>query len=100
MSKFEKVQLWLSFIPFYSTYFIFFATMVQLKRFKARFGTYALFYISFLLIFGGGSVLSMATQELFKSELARYIVLCLIFTVGNFLWVKMQTKARKVFTEK
>lgn len=91
MRKFQKIQLWLCFIPGLSTLFITFATMFILKKYHASFLYWFLFVVVFL---GGGIMASILPSMVLLSniELLKYLFTVCVFTGMNALLVEIQNK--------
>ena len=89
--KIIKIQKFLSIIPYFSTYFIIFASMFLLKRFRVTFGYWLQFFgICIAVVTCGG----IAFHTLSESHLLLAHIICiLIYTAANFLFIRLQEKA-------
>ena len=91
MTKFQKVQKFLSFIPFASSIFVFFVTMFELNRKKAK----TKYWFLFGLIFFSSGIATFFLGEI--PFLTQYSVLYTfvaggVLAVANILCVELQIK--------
>lgn len=95
MSRFQKIQKWLSVIPFYSTLFIAVVTYIKLHKAKVS----AKFWIKYILTFVLSFLSVIILNEVFmtgKNPVLNIIVSGLVFTCANFYFVELQTKCTTV----
>ena len=86
-SKFQKIQLWLSVIPFWSTIFIVFVTMGVIKKHKPR---SAVEWGKFMLTFFGGFIVAYLFSNYVltgQNTVLNIVVEGLILFVANLLFV-------------
>ena len=89
MTKFQKIQKISSVIPFYSSIFVFFATMFELKKQKASGKKWFLFYLIFCLS-GLAAFFLNAVIMSGKFPVLNYIASGLVLGVANILCVDLQ----------
>ncbi len=95
LSKFQKIQLWLSVIPFWSTVFIVFITMGVIKKYKPR---SFIEWFKFLLTFFGGFIAAFLFSNYIltgQSQILNIIVQGLILFIANLLFVAQQYKCEQ-----
>lgn len=91
-TKFQKIQLWLSFIPLWSTIFIVFVTMGVIKKHKPRSGVE---WGKFMLTFFGGFIVAYLFSDYVltgQNTVLNIVVEGLILFVANLLFVAQQYK--------
>ena len=94
-SKFQKIQLWLSVIPFWSTIFIVFVTMGVIKKHKPR---SAVEWGKFMLTFFGGFIVAYLFSNYVltgQNTVFNIVVEGLILFVANLLFVAQQYKCEQ-----
>lgn len=94
-SKFQKIQLWLSVIPFWSTIFIVFVTMGVIKKHKPR---SAVEWGKFMLTFFGGFIVAYLFSNYVltgQNTVLNIVVEGLILFVANLLFVAQQYKCEQ-----
>ena len=94
MTKFQKMQKLSSIIPVFSTVFVSFVTMLELKRRKAS----AKLWLYFFLIFffsGISAYLVNAFVMTGKNPVLNVVVSGLIFAIANILFVELQIIAAR-----
>ncbi|MBR4062923.1 MAG: hypothetical protein IKK01_07650 [Clostridia bacterium] len=94
-SKFQKIQLWLSVIPFWSTIFIVFVTMGVIKKHKPR---SAVEWGKFMLTFFGGFIAAYLFSNYVltgQNTVFNIVVEGLILFVANLLFVAQQYKCEQ-----
>lgn len=94
-SKFQKIQLWLSVIPFWSTIFIVFVTMGVIKKHKPR---NAVEWGKFMLTFFGGFIAAYLFSNYVltgQNTVLNIVVEGLILFVANLLFVAQQYKCEQ-----
>lgn len=99
MTKFHKIQQYLSIIPFISTLFIFVISMIELRRYKAA----AVAWVKVLSIFvGTGIVVTVWNIVVMTGEnpILNILVSWLLCSLANLLFVDLQCKCMKQFEEK
>lgn len=96
--KIFKIEKFLSIIPYFSTYFIIFASMFMLKRFRATLRHWLFFYgICIVLLIGGGFVF----HALFETHpFVVHVINIPFFAAVSFSLIYLQEKVYKVFQEK
>ena len=95
MTKFHKIQKYLSFFPFFSSFFVFFVTMFELNRKKAKTMHWFLFG---LIFFASGITVFLLGQIPFleQSVVLYTIVAGGVLAVANILCVELQIKCPTV----
>ena len=94
-TKFQKIQLWLSVIPFWSTIFIVFVTMGVIKKHKPR---SAVEWGKFMLTFFGGFIVAYLFSNYVltgQNTVLNIVVEGLILFVANLLFVAQQYKCEQ-----
>ena len=92
-TRFQKIQLLLSIIPFYSTFFVFVATIVALKRKKVTWKAWCVCFLIMaiaVLIYSGVSVHVSFGEYPFWNVL----IATLVFAVANFALVYLQVLSK------
>ena len=94
MTKFQKIQIASSIIPVFSTAFVTFVTMFDMKRRKASFKHWVYLMLIFFL---SGIVAWLVTTFLMTGQhlFLNYIVTGLIFFLANYLMVELQMTVAK-----
>lgn len=91
MTKFQKIQRYLCFIPFISTFFIMIVTMIELKRHKANF----LAWVKYALIFFGSGIAVFVLNELLMTgehPVLNVIASTALLALANLMMVDLQYK--------
>jgi len=99
MTKFQKIQKISSIVPFYSTFFVAFVTMFELKRHKASAKMWFFFVATFFLSWIAVYILNafiMTGQHIILNVIASGLVLA----VANVLFVDFQVMCSTVHPEK
>ena len=94
-TKFQKIQLWLSVIPFWSTIFIVFVTMGVIKKHKPR---SVVEWGKFMLTFFGGFIVAYLFSNYVltgQNTVLNIVVEGLILFVANLLFVAQQYKCEQ-----
>ena len=94
-SKFQKIQLWLSVIPFWSTIFIVFVTMGVIKKHKPK---SAVEWGRLMLTFFGGFIVAYLFSNYVltgQNTVLNIVVEGLILFVANLLFVAQQYKCEQ-----
>lgn len=94
-SKFQKIQLWLSVIPFWSTIFIVFVTMGVIKKHKPK---SAVEWGRLMLTFFGGFIAAYLFSNYVltgQNTVFNIVVEGLILFVANLLFVEQQYKCEQ-----
>lgn len=94
-TEFQKIQLWLSFIPFWSTIFIVFVTMGVIKKHKPK---SAVEWGKFMLTFFGGFIVAYLFSNYVltgQNTVLNIVVEGLILFVANLLFVAQQYKCEQ-----
>ena len=94
-TKFQKIQLWLSVIPFWSTIFIVFVTMGVIKKHKPR---SVVEWGKFMLTFFGGFIVAYLFSDYVltgQNTVLNIVVEGLILFVANLLFVAQQYKCEQ-----
>ncbi len=94
LTKFQKLQKWLSVIPFWSTFFITFVTMIVLKKEKAPGKLWFFFMLTFFI---SGIVVYLVNAFLMTGQhiILNLIVSGLLLAVTNFLFVDIQVMSKQ-----
>lgn len=89
MTKFQKFQKISSIVPFFSSFFVFFATMFELKRQKASAKKWFLFY---LIFFSSGVAVYFINTVIMSGDLPilNLIASGLVLALANILCVDLQ----------
>lgn len=95
LSKFQKIQLGLSVIPFWSTIFIVFVTMGVIKKYKPR--SFAEWFKFMLTFFGGCGAAALFSNYVLtgQSQILNIIVQGLILFIANLFFVVQQYKCEQ-----
>lgn len=95
MKQFQKIELWLCFIPGLSSLFITIVTMFVFKKYRAGFLYWFLFA---LIFFGGGFLAYLVPNVILVSGVAvlEYLSVYLILTGMNALFVELQGRCTSV----
>ena len=94
-TKFQKIQLWLSVIPFWSTIFIVFVTMCVIKKHKPR---SVVEWGKFMLTFFGGNIVAYLISNYVmavQNTVLNIVVEGTILFLANFLFVAQQYKCEQ-----
>ena len=97
MTKFQKFQRISSIIPFYSSFFVFTVTMIELKKQKAS----TKLWLYFTLVFGGAVVFTyLLNQYVMTGQhlLLNYIATGLLLAAANILCVDIQVMCHREIT--
>ena len=94
MTKFQKIQKASSVIPYISSVFVFFITMIELKRQKASVKKWLIFYLIFFL---SGTTVYFLNSVIMtgKNPVLNFIVCGLVFALANILCVDLQIYGQK-----
>lgn len=89
MSRFHKIQKAASIIPYFSSFTVFAITMFQLKKKKASFRNWCIF---FSIVFGSVAIVSFVDNVVMtgKNPLLNIIVAGLLLAIANSLCVDLQ----------
>lgn len=89
MNKFQKLQVYSSIIPVFSTVFIAFVTMFVLRKHKASLKLWFYFYVTFLL-FGITSFFVKDVIMSLQYTIPSIVVVGLVLAAANTIFVKLQ----------
>lgn len=99
MTRFHKIQRFSSIIPFYSSFFVFFVTMIELKRYNASKKLWLYFGLTFFL--SGISVFLLNNVIMTGQHLLlNYIASGLLLAISNIICVELQIKSISEITVK
>ena len=99
MTKFQKLQRYLCFIPAFSTAVISIITMIELKRFKVNF----IAWMKFALIFFGSGIIVFILNEFIMTgqyPVLNVIASTAILGLANWMFVDLQYKCMVIAKER
>ena len=95
MKTFQRIQRYISIIPYFSTFFIWITTIVIFKKYKAKSKTWVMFLLMF---FGAGLFVTVIGNAFQQWTTLAVIISALILAVSNFFYVDLQKQCTGVET--